>query len=255
MPSAVFLLWPGPVIPKPSAACLKLKVFVTRSPSPAKIEQNRKLWGLLARRRCLVPTWQGWLALALLASLLGIIAVREVHPFLAVNEPMPGGLLVVEGWASDHALAAAIVEYRSTQYEKVYVTGGPLEAGSALVAYRSWAELGAASLRKLGLSSNEVVAVPAPYVQQDRTYTSALSLRDWLRAHGIEAAKVHLMTEGPHARRSRLLFRRALGKNFLVGVTATPVEVYDPQHWWRSSAGFRSVVDETLAYAYARIFF
>jgi hypothetical protein len=228
---------------------------VTHPASLADTEKNRKLWGLLARRPCLVPTWRGWLVLTLLASLLSTLAVREVHPFLAVNDPMPGGLLVVEGWASDHALAAALVEYRSHHYDKVYVTGGPLESGSALVAYRSWAELGTASLRKMGLGSNEVVAVPAPRVQQDRTYTSALSLREWLRNHGIEAAKVHLMTEGPHARRSRLLFRRALGKRFVVGVTATPVEVYDPQHWWRSSAGFRNVVDESLAYAYARIFF
>jgi uncharacterized SAM-binding protein YcdF (DUF218 family) len=219
------------------------------------MEQKRKLWGLLARRQCLVPTWRGWLALALIAALLGSLAVRGIHPFLAVDEPVPGGLLVVEGWASDHALASAITEYRRNHYDKVYVTGGPLESGSALIAYRSWAELGAASLRKLGLSTNEVEAVPAPHVQQDRTYTSAASLRDWLRAQGIDSAKVHLMTEGAHARRSRLLFRRALGRHFVVGVTAIPVEVYDPQHWWRSSAGFRSVIDETLAYGYARIFF
>ncbi len=219
------------------------------------MQRGRRLWGLLARRLCLVPTWRGWLALAVTALLLGILAVRGVHSFLAVSDPLPGGLLVVEGWASDHALAAALTEYRRNHYDKVYVTGGPLESGSALVAYRSWAELGAASLSKLGLSSNEVVAVPAPRVLQDRTYTSARSLTDWLHAQGIVSAKVHLMTEGTHARRSRLLFRRALGKSFTVGVTALPVEAYDPQHWWRSSAGFRSVIDESLAYGYAKVFF
>jgi uncharacterized SAM-binding protein YcdF (DUF218 family) len=221
----------------------------------ADMEAKKKRWGLLRQRQCLVPTWRGWLALALIFMALGTVAVRRIHPFLAVNEPLPGGLLIVEGWASDHALAAAIAEFNRNHYEKVYVTGGPLEVGSALAAYRTWAELGAASLVKLGLSSNVVQAVPAPQVKQDRTYTSALSLRDWLQAQAVVSTKVHLMTEGSHARRSRLLFQRALGKSFVVGVTAMPVSGYDAAHWWRSSAGFRGVVDEALAYGYARLFF
>jgi uncharacterized SAM-binding protein YcdF (DUF218 family) len=221
----------------------------------AEMEKTKTLWGLLRRRQCRVPTWRGWLALALLGAALGTLAVRGIYPFLAVNEPMPGGLLVVEGWASDYALATAIAEFNRNHYDKVYVTGGPLEVGSALFAYRTWAELGAASLVRLGLSTNVVQAVPAPQVSQDRTYTSAASLRDWLREHQVAPTKVHLLTEGAHARRSRLLFRRALGEEFVVGVTAMPVMEYDPRHWWRSSAGVRGVIGETLAYSYARLFF
>jgi uncharacterized SAM-binding protein YcdF (DUF218 family) len=221
----------------------------------AEMEETKKLWGLLRRRQCLVPTWRAWLALALIVAALATLAVRGIHPFLAVNEPMPGGLLVVEGWASDYALAAAVAEFNRNHYDKVYVTGGPLDAGSALVAYRTWAELGTSSLLKLGLSTNLVQAVPAPQVRQDRTYASACSLRDWLREHHVAPTKVHLLTEGAHARRSRLLFERALGRGFVVGVTAMPVRDYDPEHWWRSSAGVRGVMGETLAYVYARLFF
>jgi len=40
-----------------------------------------------------------------------------------------------------------------------------------------------------------------------------------------------------------------------LGVTALAETDYDPGHWWRSSAGVRTVIGETLAYGYARVLF
>jgi uncharacterized SAM-binding protein YcdF (DUF218 family) len=220
-----------------------------------QMDDNRKAWGLLRQRPCLVPTWRGWLVLLLIALLLANMAVREIHPFLAVTDPLPGGVLVVEGWAPDYALAEAAAEFRRNHYSKLYVTGGPLEWGASLAEYKTHAEGGAAILLKLGLGTNEVQAVPAPLVRQDRSYAAAATLNAWLRNHGISPDRVHLMTEGPHARRSRLMFQKALGKDVAVGVTAVPNRDYDARHWWRSSAGVRTVVDEVIAYGYARFFF
>ncbi|HEV2394122.1 MAG TPA: ElyC/SanA/YdcF family protein [Verrucomicrobiae bacterium] len=209
----------------------------------------------MKRRQCLAPTWRGCLALALLCVGLAIAAVLEIHPFLAVNDPLPGGLLMVEGWAPDYALEKVVAEVKGGHYEKVYVVGGPLQMGGPLSEYKTYAELGAATLVKLGLNSNQVQAVPAPEVRQDRTYAAAVSLRDWLRAHGISASKIYLISEGPHARRSRLLVERAFGNGVKVGVRSIPSRDYDARHWWRYSAGVRSVVDEAVAYVYARVFF
>jgi hypothetical protein len=64
-----------------------------------------------------------------------------------------------------------------------------------------------------------------------------------------------VISEGPHARRSRLFYRKALGKEVQVGVVAFPSRDIDPKRWWRSSAGFRSVVDESVGYVYAVLFF
>ncbi len=110
-------------------------------------------------------------------------------------------------------------------------------------------------LLKLGMSTNVVQAVPAPYVGQDRTYTSARALKAWCEQRGIPLGRLHLMTNGPHARRSRLLYRKALGRGVAVGVTSIKERDYDPAHWWRYSAGVRGVVDESIAYVYARFFF
>ena len=60
---------------------------------------------------------------------------------------------------------------------------------------------------------------------------------------------------GPHARRSRLLYEEALGGEFKIGIIALADRRFDPEHWWRSSEGVRAVVDDTVAYLYARLYF
>jgi len=34
-----------------------------------------------------------------------------------------------------------------------------------------------------------------------------------------------------------------------------PDKDYDPERWWRYSAGVRGVIDESVAYIYAKFFF
>jgi len=178
-----------------------------------------------------------------------------LHPFLALNDPIPDGLLVVEGWAPDYGLQLAAEEFKRHQYSKIYVTGGPIEYGSHLLAYRTYAQSGAATLIAFGVDSNAVQAVPAPKVRQDRTFTAARALKRWWAEHGIAPERVHLVTEGPHARRSRLLYQMAMGKGVTIGVTAAPCQEYDQDHWWRFSSGVRNVIGEGLAYLYARFVF
>ena len=219
------------------------------------VEQSKTEGKLLRRRQVLVPTWRGWLVLLAGFVVLAIIAIHEIHPFLAVNAPLPGGVMVVEGWAPDQALSNAVAEFRRNHYDRMYITGGPIEAGAPLSEYQTYAARGSAILQKLGMLTNEIQAVPAPWVRQDRTYTAALSLANWLRAGGVRPTEINLITEDTHARRSRLLYRKALGSGVKIGVTAMPPQDYDPRRWWRSSVGVRSVIGETIAYGYARLFF
>lgn len=226
-----------------------------RRSSLKELDASKKWFGLLRRRPCWVPTWRAWTILLVLMLSLGWLGARNIYQFLAVNDPHPGGLLVVEGWAADYAFEAALREFKSNRYEKICVTGGLLEVGGSLSEYKTYAELGAAILVKLGLNTNEVQAVPAPTVRRDRTYASALSLRRWLEQQPQRATHIHLFTEGAHARRSRLLFEKALGPGVEVSVTAVPAREFDERHWWRYSAGVRGVIGETIAYLYARLLF
>ena len=214
-----------------------------------------RCWGLMRRRDCWVPTWRGWLVLLFGAGLAFVLVARSLDGFLSVTDSIPGGALVVEGWASDYVLDAAVSEFKTHPYQKLFVTGGPIQHGAPLSEYRTQAEFGGAVLNKRGLGSEIVQVVPSPSVPQDRTFTMAVTLKKWLLEHGVTVKSVNVVTDGPHARRSRLLYEKALGKGVEVGVIAVPSPNYDHRHWWRTSEGVRTIIGEMLAYGYARFLF
>jgi hypothetical protein len=212
-------------------------------------------WGLLRRRPCLLPTLRGWLLLLIPSIALLILGFRNMNAFLAVNDPAPDGVLVVEGWSPDYALETAMLEFKRNPHHKLYVVGGPLEQGAPLSEYKTYAELGSAILVRMGMNNDTVQAVPAANVQKDRTYAAAVALQTWLRQHGAIPKDINLISVGAHARRSRLLFEKTFGSNTRVGIITVEDRSYDPRHWWKSSQGVRSVVDEMIAYGYARFLF
>jgi hypothetical protein len=210
---------------------------------------------LFRRRLCLVPTGRGWVLILLLLCCAGLFLVRTIYPFLAPNHPIPSSILVLEGWVADEGMKQVITMVHEGPYQRVFITGGPLEYGSALSSYGNFADAAAASLARLGLERDKIQAVPSPAVMQDRTYTSALALKSWMEAHGGVPAAFNLISVGPHARRSRLLFQKAFGKQIRIGTIVFETREYDPFHWWKSSAGVRQVLDESIAYLYARFLF
>jgi uncharacterized SAM-binding protein YcdF (DUF218 family) len=216
---------------------------------------SSQYWGLLRQRPCLLPTLRGWLLLLIPSTALLILGFRNMNVFLAVNDPAPDGVLVVEGWSPDYALETARLEVKRNPYHKLYVVGGPLEEGAPLSEYKTYAELGSAILLRMGMSNDTVQAVPTAYVHKDRTYAAAVALQNWLRQHSTIPKEINLISVGAHARRSRLLFEKAFGSSTRVGIIAVEDRDYDPSHWWKSSQGVRSVVDEMIAYCYARFLF
>lgn len=215
--------------------------------------KNRPALRFFRRREIWFPTWRGWLLLFALCAIAGAALLFGLYPFLAPQAPRAGGALVVEGWLEDEGLAEIIQIYRSHHFSVLYATGHPVDLRSPIRQYGTYANYGAARLHELGLP--EAVAVPAPGIARDRTYSSALALRDWTRAHGGVPRELTVLTAGPHARRSRLLFQKAFGDAAEVGVIGLEPREYDRRRWWRTSAGFREVTGEAIAYLYARLFF
>jgi hypothetical protein len=210
------------------------------------------LGGLFRRRACWVPTPLGWLMLIGIWFTLAFCAVSCLYPFLAITKPVNADVLVVEGWVEDSVLVDALRESQRHEYRKTLTTGGPIEATSYLDRYGSWAQVAALTLRTIGAKSDTVEAVPCTNLPRNRTYESALAVRRWLRAHDNTVSAVNVLTCGPHARRTRLLYERALGPGITVGIIAVPSALYDPRYWWRSSKGVQVVFGEALAYLYAR---
>ena len=211
--------------------------------------------GLFHRRECVVPTLRGWLVILLGGIALFVGCTLGVYPFLAVNDPKPGGMLVVEGWGSTEAMGEVIDEWKRNHYEGFFVTGGPIEESSPLVSYKTYAEYGAMVLAHLGCDPNVVHAIPTPKVAKDRTYSEAVTLKHWLKEHGVTATKLNVYSMGAHSRRSRLLFEKAFGDSVQIGIVASQDREFDPRRWWTTSVGFRNVTGEIIAYLYARLLF
>ena len=214
------------------------------------------LWDILVRKERWGLSWRGWLIVFAGVLLAFSLFLFRIYPFLAVTHRVDTNVLVVEGWIHEYAIRAALKEIQNNHYQRVFTTGGPVEgAGGYINDYNTAASVGADLLRKNGLSNESLQMVPSRVMDRDRTYGSAVALRNWFREHNMPVRSINVVTEDVHARRTCLLFQKALGHNVAVGVIAVPNPDYDPRHWWRYSEGVKDVFAESVAYIYARLLF
>jgi DUF218 domain len=214
------------------------------------------LLGLVNRKERWGLSWRGWLLGLGLALGTVILVLLCAYPFLAITEPVHSDVLVVEGWVHPYAITKAVEQFKAGTYRMVYSTGGPVAGfGGYTNDYSTSANIGAGRLRAAGIPAEFVQAVPSRVDSRDRTYAAAVALRNWFREHNQSVPKFDILTEDAHARRSRLLYEKAFGKEVAIGIIAVPNPDYDSSHWWRYSEGVRTVISEAIAYVYARIIF
>jgi hypothetical protein len=211
--------------------------------------------GLFRRRETWTPTARGWLALLAVAAASTWFFVANIRGFLAVTEPVGARTLVVEGWTSPKEMARAVDVFRAGGYERIVTTGGPLEGWPELLGHRDFADLAAEYMTQHGIARDAVVAVPAPASAQERTFLSAVTVREWAKRSGADVAKLDVFTSATHARRTRLMYRAAFGAGVEIGVIAA--DVPDPlgRPWWRTSGGLKDVLAETIGFVWAKCFF
>ena len=199
-------------------------------------------------------TLQGWLVVAGCIAISGYVWFISIHDFLAVNKPVSASVLVVEGYVPDFVLDSVANLWKNNPLLLIVCAGLPIKKGEFCCGYGSYADYNAAFLREKEIDSLQVIGAPARPVDKDRTYTSALAAKDKLRELGYESGKVDLVCLGTHARRSRLLYRKAFKSGWNIGVLSYPDNNY-PEQWWKTSEGARAVVYEMFAYLYCIIFF
>jgi hypothetical protein len=200
---------------------------------------------LVARRHVYLPT--AWGLALILISMTGVLALaaRWVQPFLAVVSPAPGAkVLVVEGWADAGELDQAALWARQRGYEWVLTSGGPIPSWGE---NRTYAERAAQHLVSRLPATMKLQAVSSPNPPQDRTFTTAVWVRDWLKMQKIDAAAIDVVAGGVHARRTRAMYRLAFGPQTEVGVIAAAPLGHDQLRWWRSSQAFKDVLGEGLS--------
>ncbi len=208
---------------------------------------------LFRRRQVWLPTFLGALLACALVAALAVAGALLIGPFLAQSDPAHGPdghgarTLVVEGWLDEAGLDEAIAAFRRGRYERIVTSGGPIDSWREGQTATHYAERAAGYLKHHGLADVPIAAASAPASAQDRTFLSAVVVRDWVRREGLNPDAIDVYSDGVHARRSRMVYRLAFGPSVAVGMLAATPRKYDLEHWWRTSQGAKTVLDESLS--------
>lgn len=210
---------------------------------------------LIKRKECWTLTWVGWISLIVFLGLIQLLFLFNIHPFLSPTKPVKADILIADNCLSDYGLKSLSNEFRSKNYKLIICAGVPFSLGSYLAEYKSGAELFAATLKKIGVNGEVIISVPSKPVEKDRTFASAVAVKNWLDQNNIRPRGINVFSAGTHSRRSWILYKKAFDKQIPVGIIASENLDYDSKRWWRTSIGVRTVIFETIAYIYVKLFF
>lgn len=106
------------------------------------------------------------------------------------------------------------------------------------------AETTAKRLVSMGVDKSVIIAIPGERVRINRTLTSAIAVRDWLKKHDLPVTGINIVSAGTHSRRTWMAFKRVLP--FKVGIIALPDrKVKSPE-----DIRVRKTLRETIAFIY-----
>jgi hypothetical protein len=209
--------------------------------------------GLMSVRRRSLPCKR--LLLGVIGASL-IFGVKSLHDFLAVNDPVGEGVLVVEAWIPIQSLAEAKEVFNRGHYCYLVVVGGPIqEEGSPSNQPATYDELAGGRLAKLGFDTKKLVKVRVPQQTEGRrTLSSALAVGRWLGDLKTSVCCVDVFTASVHARKSWVLYQYALSGRYRVGIRAGS-EVFGNRnrYWFLSKRGIWIFIRNLAAYAYAEV--
>lgn len=209
--------------------------------------------GLIKRRKCWRPTFQGWLLILGVVCLFVFSFLRMLFPFLAVSQPVSAEVLVVEGWVPDYLLHGIEIEFENRPYEVLLISGPAIIAGEPFAEYGDYATLTQAVLLAKGWDAGEIVALSNTNAVVRRTHSSAEAVKEWLSHADFDVTGINIFSLGAHARRSRLVYSAVVPSGINVGVIAGKDLRYDGERWLRTYDGFRIVANEAFAYLYERV--
>ena len=103
------------------------------------------------------------------------------------------------------------------------------------------------------IPKEKLIEAPGAMTYRNRTYESAKAVRVKLRELGISLRGLNVVSEGPHARRTRLVYRKVFGKETNVGILMVKSQDYDPDRWWRSSEGVKTTLSEGIGWLFESV--
>jgi hypothetical protein len=84
------------------------------------------------------------------------------------------------------------------------------------------AESARIKLISMGIDSSRIIATPGEKVFINRTLTSALSFKNWLKTSNINIKGINIFSMGTHTRRTWLTYNRVLQEKYMIGIISLP---------------------------------
>lgn len=226
-----------------------------RTEASPSVGKRLTLGGIIDHKERWGWTWRGRFLVAGLVLALGTFLVLGIYPFLAPTDRTPARLLVIEGWSPPATMKEVAAEFQSGKYEQAILVRPVLDVSDQYESGRYYGQWMSRLLVAKGIPDAKLTTLFPNVARKDRTYHSALAVKQWIAAQHLSLDALNVATDGPHARRSRLLYEKAFGPDVSIGIIAMQSPEYDRRHWWQTSEGVRDVIGETIAYIYARFFF
>jgi len=195
----------------------------------------------------LLPTLPGLLLLLLVLGAIGVFAFRNLAIFLAVNEPVGAKYLVIEGWLGKYELQQSLEVFTEKGYQQAFVSGVPID-NSFNNEFPTMADRAHNYLLSIGFPEARITAVPAPKTFLNRTYVSAVAVRERLASQNLPVDALDVFSSDVHARRSRYLYQLAFGDPVRVGIIASSPEEFELETWWHSSDVVKNVSTEAIGW-------
>jgi hypothetical protein len=193
------------------------------------------------------PTVLGWIVLLVaIGSPMGWLLFRG-EPFFRLTERQPAECLVVEGWIGIDGVTAAKAEFERGGYHYIATSGGLTNNRWGRQQWNYAVEAGEL-LVHLGVPADRVVIAPAADAENHRTFEAAVEVRQMLTRLGLHPQYATIFTFGVHARRSRLVFAKAMGASTNVGVISWAPEHFFDGPWWHSSERSLDLLKESVGY-------
>lgn len=180
----------------------------------------------------------------------------NVRTFLAVSHPVGEGVLVVEAWIPERALAESVKVFNSGHYRYLIAVGGPIARSEEYSEEpRSFAEQAGMRLKKHGLDPAKLVELQVAHEPMGyRTESTAAAVAEWLGKPGNSVCCVDVFTLGTHARKSWVFFRDQLGDHYRVGIISGSEPLYQRQRFgFVSVRAARHLLTNVVGYVYAKI--
>ena len=108
--------------------------------------------------------------------------------------------------------------------------------------FNSNAESARNRLISMGIDSSRIFATSGKKVIVNRTLTSALSFRDWLKGTKINIQGINIISLGAHARRTWMIYNKILNEKYPIGIISLPDYNYNRSKVYRLLKTIREIL-------------